>query len=394
MDWDLCVVCQKETKESLSCPQSTTKYNPIDVYKDFISNVQEFLELDALPVNVSFIEFDYVGQAETFMAHKASWHRSCHQKFNSSKLERERKKKRKRDELENEKKDDKVPRPKRRSSDSSVCIFCAELTQEKLHEFSTLGTDESLKQMATEMQDTEILSKIMSGDLIAIKAKYHLACLVKYRNKYRSFLREHNRSENDDSERNRARVFAELVAYIENSLEDGIYFYKLSDLHNRYEQRLKELNDDISIHKTRLKEKLLDYFSDMGLQQQTDGRNKILVFPEGMQQMMKDAFHDRDYENEGILFSKVAKIIRRELLSVNTFFNGCFEPGCQNTLTPLTNLLVSMLMYGTDIHGNVEFSQACLTVSQLLLFHCKNKDKGQTATHRHSLKREPPYHST
>lgn len=99
MNWDLCIVCQKETRESLSCPQSINKYNPIDVYKDFIKNVDEFQQLDALPVNVSFIQQNQVGQADIFMAHKASWHRSCHQKFNNSKLERERNKKRKRDEI-------------------------------------------------------------------------------------------------------------------------------------------------------------------------------------------------------------------------------------------------------------------------------------------------------
>lgn len=242
--------------------------------------------------------------------------------------------------------------------------------------------------MAAEMEDTEILSKISSGDLIAIESKYHLACLVKYRNKYRSFLREHNSSENDERERNKARAFAELVAYIETSLEDGIYLYKLSELHYLYVQRLKELNEDINVNKTRLKDKLLDYFADMGLQEQTDGKNKILVFPEGMQQMLKDALHDHDYENEAILFTKVAKIVREELFSVNTEFNGCFERGCQDALTPITNLLISMLMYGPNIEGAPEYSQACLTVSQLLLFNFKKK--GQTANHRHSTKREPP----
>ncbi|XP_050705405.1 glutamate receptor U1-like [Eriocheir sinensis] len=38
--------------------------------------------------------------------------------------------------------------------------------------------------MVTELQDTELLSRMASGDLIAIEAKYHLKCLTSLRNSY------------------------------------------------------------------------------------------------------------------------------------------------------------------------------------------------------------------
>ncbi len=43
--------------------------------------------------------------------------------------------------------------------------------------------------MATEMNDTSLLVKLADGDLVAIEAKYHFACLTKYRNRYRSHVR-------------------------------------------------------------------------------------------------------------------------------------------------------------------------------------------------------------
>ena len=81
-------------------------------------------------------------------------------------------------------------------------------------------------------------------------------------------------------------------------------------LHNLYEQCLKEFGVDIAINKTRLKEKLLEHFSGMGLQEQYDGRNTALLFPEGMQQVLKDAHLDHDYDNEALLLTKVARICR------------------------------------------------------------------------------------
>ena len=52
-----------------------------------------------------------------------------------------------------------------------------------------MSLDRELRKMAIEMQDAVMLSKISGGDLVAIEAKYHLNCLVSYRNKYRSMQR-------------------------------------------------------------------------------------------------------------------------------------------------------------------------------------------------------------
>ena len=81
IDWNLCVICQKTSSEGLRCPLR----NCSDVYSSFLSNVEEFRELDSLPVNVNC---GNQGTVESFTHNKASWHKQCHQKFNSSMLHR------------------------------------------------------------------------------------------------------------------------------------------------------------------------------------------------------------------------------------------------------------------------------------------------------------------
>ncbi len=75
---------------------------------------------------------------------------------------------------------------------------------------------------------------------------------------------------------------------IESALEEGIYVFKLIELHTAYESRLKTLNFDSSINRTRLKKELLDYFKGHGIQEQSDGKQVIFVFPEGMQTLLKN----------------------------------------------------------------------------------------------------------
>ena len=79
IDWNLYVICQKTSSEDWRCPLR----NCSDVYSAFLSNVEEFRELDCLPINVNF---GNQGTVESFTHNKASWHKQCHQKFYSSML--------------------------------------------------------------------------------------------------------------------------------------------------------------------------------------------------------------------------------------------------------------------------------------------------------------------
>jgi len=121
-------------------------------------------------------------------------------------------------------------------------LFCQK-EDGHLNEFRTLEADKSVRQMATELQDTELMARIGGGDVVALEAKYHLECLTALRNHHRSVKHQQGKESGESSEENqvKARVLVELPAYIENCVEEGIFYFKFSFLHQLYENRIKIL---------------------------------------------------------------------------------------------------------------------------------------------------------
>lgn len=386
MDWKACVICQKPTSEPLSCPQAGKRIDAAIVYSHFLKNVREFREVDGLPA-------DFLLTNETtsdiLMDNNASWHRHCHQKFNNTKLDRLKTKKRK---CETDPTESSISRSKRRSLDTHInqkCIFCETENTLKLHAYSTIAAEISLREMADKMNDTWMIAKISQGDLVAIEAKYHFLCLIRYKNRYRSFLRQ-NEDKNSNRYATKARAFVELISYIEDSLEEGISVFKLSSLHQMYEDRLGQLGEHITENRTRFKQKVIDKFSDFGVQEQFDGKNIMLVFPDGMREMLS-SMKLVSHEEEALLFAKVAKICRDDMFKTENKFSGTFPPQCQEkSVSSTIKHLTSMILYGPDMKGATHYSQHCLTISQMFTHNSKQTHKKETVNKRHSLKREPP----
>ncbi len=71
-----------------------------------------------------------------------------------------------------------------------------------------------------------------------------------------------------------------------------------------------------------------------------------------------------------------------------------FDGNCQEQAVPASlKQLVSLILYGPDVDASENHSEsdACLTISQLILFNMKKKSKVTTATHtRHKIQRAPP----
>ena len=91
------------------------------------------------------------------------------------------------------------------------------------------------------LQDTELLGKLSSGDLIAHGAMYHVQCLMSLYNK----ARNPRASEFDAEIFNHGIAFAALVSYIEDTRMDSgeALVFKLSDLINLYAARLGKVRD-------------------------------------------------------------------------------------------------------------------------------------------------------
>ena len=116
--------------------------------------MSEFCNLDALPVDLVLPQ-DVT--KEELHSNGASWHHSCHQKFTFSRLEgvKDRKKR----EMDSS---GSARRSKRQSfeTDKNLCLFCGLSTSEILIEYSTNNAEANLCRMATDLDDTNILTKI------------------------------------------------------------------------------------------------------------------------------------------------------------------------------------------------------------------------------------------
>lgn len=387
MDWSACVICQQKTSEDLKCPLdgpgSGDKTAP---YKTFLTSVDAFRKIDRLPQKLCFSEGVTV---KDFVEHRAKWHKSCCRKFAKDKLHRAERKR----ELNTDNPDsatDEKRRKDRQTLAKSSCIFCGK-EEGHLHEFRTLDADENIRRMATDLQDTALLAKISGGDLIAIEAKYHLTCLTELRNRHRSKTRQFNESCESKNEeyKTEARAFIELTSSIENSVEDGIFHFRLVDLRKLYEKRLQDLGLQKEINKSRFKEKILQYFPQA--QEQSDGKHSVLIFPEGMQKIVKQVMKC-DHEGDAAILAKAAKIVRSDISQAAKFnFDASFPAYCQEQSVPSTlKMLVSMILNGPDVkQQDTNDSQACLTISQIILFNFKKKGLAAGKS-RHSMNYETP----
>ena len=388
MDWNACIICEQSGGD-LRCPVDSLQNNGIEVYNNFIEAVAEFQKLDAMPISVKF-DHEHEGLAELFYRNKARWHKSCRLKFATSKLIKikERRAKKRESTTSNDQR-----RSKRQSNSfpgEEHCIFCSQ-TSGKLHQCATMELDCDLRKIAKDLQDTAMIAKLSSGDLVAIEAKYHFNCLSAYKSQHRSFIRSQKSNDNEEEKQQLARAFAELVAFIESSVENGNYIFKLSELHSLFEDRLCALGLGISINKTRLKKQVLDHFS-RECQEQSDGRHTLLVFNEGMKKVLRGSMSQHDFDSEAILMVKLAKIMRQEIFGWGPFeFSGNFPSNCQESSVPTTlKTFMSMLLNGPNVqHQDNSESQACLTISQLVCFNAKSK-KQSTENNRHFKDRETP----
>ena len=92
-----------------------------------------------------------------------------------------------------------------------------------------------------------------------------------------------------------------------------------------YVSQLEELGLEKSIHKTRLKLQIFDHFLGDCQEKLSDGKSIVLVFNQGMKNMLKEAVDSRDFESEALAMVKLVKVLRREVFEWKSFqFTGSF----------------------------------------------------------------------
>ena len=300
-NWQICAICQEATSEALQCPADAKRSDVGAGYKTLAGNIEKFSKLGCMPTDLCLSRLDEGNGIEgTFLANKARWHKSCYALFNSTKVKCAEKR---RATLE----EDLVGGKFTRSNVSvcsketvPACFICDKCDGQTLHNVSTLGLDDQVRECATLLNEERLLAKLSGGDLIALEAKYHTKCLsLLYRKA------QYAKEGKEESEQPRHRLdgiaLAELVSYIEEfgTSSAELPTFKLADLANMYKSCLQRLGCDTTsrVNTSRLKERLV--FQIPGLQCYNKGRDVYLAFRDDVGFALHKA-HEQDCDEEAM----------------------------------------------------------------------------------------------
>ena len=144
-----------------------------------------------------------------------------------------------------------------------------------------------------------------------------------------------------------------------------------------------------SINKSRLKDLSLKHFP--GAQDQFD---TVVIFNQAMHHnMLKEALKKGDFSEDVVILAKAAAIIQNDVFNHQCFqFSGNFRPVCQESSLPSSlKSLVSLIFNRPNLKDQDEHEfQACLTVSQFILYHIKKRPSSSAVKARRTLNRELP----
>ena len=257
----------------------------------------------------------------------------------------------------------------------------------------TKDIGDRIRRCATKLLDEKLLTKVSSADLIVSEAKYHAKCLVAlYNAAARSKMSE--KSEEKSMEKYYARAFAELLAFIEETLgntEEHTPVFKLSDLIRLYKDRLVQLKViSPSVHSTRLKDRILAHFPE--LQTFKEGHDILLMSNEDIGSVLRQVC-ENDADDEAYVLSRAAQIVCKKILNKTTQFDDVFPANCQvDVISPSLQTLVAMLCHGASIteQSLATQNQALLSICQFIIFNSLSHSCKRTSTTQHNKAREPP----
>ena len=150
-DWTICI-CQNTKQEELRCPINNKGHYKA-VYSKFLFNVSEFRKLERILVELLFGECMPRNHP---IVNETKWHHSCHQKFTTSRLNRVKDKLSKGD-------------SSHRKSDPGNGQTSFWGLSENLINFATLNAEYKVRQMAKDLDDIELQTKISGGDVVVLE---------------------------------------------------------------------------------------------------------------------------------------------------------------------------------------------------------------------------------
>ncbi|XP_076031372.1 uncharacterized protein LOC143019540 isoform X1 [Oratosquilla oratoria] len=378
-NWNLCIICQDDTKETLTRPLQSKRKDVGSGYSSLAENLIRFNELKELPCTLQLHRLDEGHGIEAAMvANSAVYHKTCQLRYNRTKLQRAEKRKRV---TVDDSHNTGACKPIRSLSVSTgnsgppSCFFCEQPAgSERLHEAVTFTIDRHVRDCATLLEDSTLLRKLSAGDMVALECKYHAKCLSQLYNRARA-ARCSEATEETEQEKQLSRVaFAQLVLFIEETRqhEETAPVFKLAELAELYQLRIEQLGVrcNTRVHSTRLKQRLLAHFPDM--QSHSKGRDILLAFRKDVGDAIAKAC-EMDRDNDAIHLARAAEIVRRQMFGESKPFIGSPE-GCQKESVPqMLICLVNMILEGPNIKDQMtDTGTAAVAIAQTLTRHARN----------------------
>lgn len=159
-------------------------------YKEAVENIQELKALGDLPEFIVDISGGRQDVVQLMIQNTVVWHKSCRNATDKQKVQRARKRKKHEESVSPVKtwrmSDESTkltsPTPSTSSCEpfNTPCLFCGEVGNKKeLRRAATLGLDRKVKECAQVVGDRHLLAELAAGDMVAINAVYHCACLTR-----------------------------------------------------------------------------------------------------------------------------------------------------------------------------------------------------------------------
>ena len=375
-------------KLKTNCP-ADSKLADVGVgYRILCETVAAFIRLGQLPSDiVPHVQYwdEGDGMESTFMRHRASWHIKCKQKFvhvtklgrlsaadttDTADTDTEK-------ELGDEQSTGvKVPRIARSHSTqiSPVCFFC-DLPGTDLRQVMTFAVNDRVCKRAAILQDSMLLAKLATGDMIATEAKYHPSCLLNlYYKAGRVQSSEDNTGNPDDTLLSdicgESLALAQVIAYIEDrrvSVSTPVVF-KLSELKKLYWEQLVRHKVPLGTqtHSSRFKERLLTNCPHLTCV--SHGRDVLLTFEQHIGVALQQVTEHTD--SDAVSLMHAAKLLRSHIFSSSYHFNGSLTDS-DKAVPPVLSNFVTMLLEGPGVPDESSHicSEAALSVSQLVTFN-------------------------
>ena len=272
-----------------------------------------------------------------------------------------------------------------------TCLFCDELGNKKeLRKAATLGLDKKkVNDCAQVLGDKDLLSKLSAGDLIAINAVYHRACLTRLYRKVETVGCDNTESHN--TQVMRAHVLNELLDFIEDNHGSGESL-AMTHLTTLYDKRIAALGFPcIKYNTTRLREDIERMIPD--IKAVKNNRCWSLVFDDDLSKAIVDMKDNTS--TEVFTLHKAAKILRRENLQMRQASTGSFSTSSEAESIPTTlRSFLYMLLDGPSIDQpspGSKKSKVATSIGQQIIFNSvARRSKKRDSVPRHNRVRETP----